>query len=484
MNPVETHSLQTLSPDQQAEIDRIFASQKANQTRIAKLPMGDRIAKLHRLRQAILDHKGEIREAMYRDFRKNPSEVDLTEIYPVVSEIKHTIKGVSGWVAPRRVSAPWSLIGTRSYCYHDPKGVVLIISPWNYPINLSLGPLSAAVAAGNCIILKPSEYTPHTNACIKKMLAGIFEENEVAVIEGDHLVGEALTKKTFDHVFFTGSAKVAQRVVINAGSNMASFTLELGGKTPVVVDKGANLDDAAKKIVWGKFLNMGQSCIAPDYLFVHKDDRDRMVELMIGYIKKYYGETESDRIKSPDYARVISDSHFERLENLMNDAVGKGAVVAFGGQTDASDRYISPTLLTQVDLSSEIMQEEIFGPLLPVLTYENLDETIQLIKSKPEPLAMYIFSHNSEHVNHLMHNTLAGGLCVNNVLLHFFQLNLPFGGVNKSGMGKSHGYYGFEAFATVYGVLHQTSPRSMVDWLYPPYTPKVQKLIDRAIKWL
>jgi aldehyde dehydrogenase (NAD+) len=483
MNPTQLTSSQTLSADDSARIDRIFDLQRANKSRIGQSTASDRIGKLKRLHQAILDYKGEIREAMYRDFRKNPSEVDLTEIYPVVHEIKHAVSHVKKWMKPQRVPTPMAMLGTRSYIRYEPKGCTLIISPWNYPVNLTFGPLVSAIAAGNCVMIKPSEYTPHTSAIIKRIIESLFEEREVALFEGDYTVGAELLKKPFDHIFFTGSPQVGKIVMEAAAKHLSSVTLELGGKSPVIVDKGANLDEAAKKIAWGKFVNKGQTCIAPDYVYVHRSDKDKLIALLEKNIKTYYGESETDRFESVCYARIVNEKHFHRLEHMLQDAVTHGAKVAFGGEVEQIERYIAPTILTGVNPDSEVMQQEIFGPLLPVLTYDSLEEPIKMINSKEKPLALYIYSRNGKNVNYLIENTTAGGTCVNDNAIHYFQIYLPFGGANNSGIGEAHGYFGFKSFSNSRGIVKQPTKFSAVQFMYPPYNKWVQKMIDLSIKW-
>ncbi|MGF1533035.1 MAG: aldehyde dehydrogenase family protein [Bernardetiaceae bacterium] len=470
----------TTAPD----IQNLFDRQKKNRIRVGRQEIKTRIEKLKALRRAVLAHQSQIQTALHADFRKHPGETNLSEIFPVTNEIKHTIEHLEDWARPKKVAAPLPLIGSKSYILTEPKGVVLIIAPWNFPFNLTLMPLVSAVAAGNCAILKPSEFTPHTNRILKIILKGIFEEDEVAIVEGAAQTAQELLKLPFDHIFFTGSPRVGKIVMRAAAEHLSSVTLELGGKSPVIVDETADLADAAKKITWGKFINNGQTCIAPDYLLVHESLASQLVEAMRHQIEVFYGASEAERQQSPSYARIITERHFERLHQLLQDAEKEGARVPVGGHTNAEDRYIEPTILTHVAPTSDIMQEEIFGPLLPVLTYKELGEAIHFINQKEKPLALYVFSNNRKTTNTILAYTSAGGTCVNDVVVHYFQSNLPFGGVNNSGIGKSHGEYGFKAFSNERAVLEQSFKYSAPQLMYPPYTDEVEKVIDFGVKFL
>ena len=462
-------------------VDEIFNAQKANEFRIGSTTAKDRINKLKKLMEVVLKYKPEIRDALYNDFKKHPSEVDLTEILPITSEIKHTIKHIRSWMRPEKVSTPLTLIGTSSWIHYEPKGTVLIISPWNFPVNLTFGPLITAIAAGNCVCIKPSEHTPHSSAIMRKIVEEVFDEKEVALFEGDHHMASALLKLPFNHIFFTGSPMIGKIVMEAAAKNLASVTLELGGKSPTIVDETANIADAAEKIVWAKSMNNGQICIAPDYLFVHESKKDQFIELYKKKVKQFYGE---DSITSDSYCRMVNGRHYNRVKNLFEDATAKGAKVELGGKFDDDQDYIAPTVLTNVPLDSNIMEEEIFGPILPVFSYKNIDEALAIINKKEKPLAVYIYSSKKKNIDYIMSNTRAGGTCINDNVIHFFNNDLPFGGVNNSGIGKGNGKFGFEAFSNRRGVLKQNSPISSLKLMLPPYTPTVQKLIDLTMKWL
>jgi aldehyde dehydrogenase (NAD+) len=438
-----------------AEIERIFRLQQAHQYAVAKTTARERKEKLRRLHKAILSHKQDIRDALHADYRKHPSEVDLTEIFPVTSEIKHAVRHVSKWMRPHRVKTPLALLGTRSHIHYEPKGVALIIAPWNFPINLVFGPLVSAVAAGNCVIIKPSELTPHASAVTKSIVEEVFDESEVAVIEGGVETSTSLLELPFDHIFFTGSPAVGKVVMEAASKHLTSVTLELGGKSPTIVDETASVDAAARRIAWAKFTNNGQICIAPDYLFVHESKKDELVGKLKENIESFYG---IDARRSDSYARIVNNRHYQRLSGYIEDAKQKGATVEYGGRTEGSEDYVEPTVLTDVDPSSAVMTEEIFGPVLPVYGYTSLDEPIEMINSKEKPLALYIYSKNQSNIDRIMANTRAGGTCINHSVMHFFQNNLPFGGSNNSGIGKGHGFFGFEAFSNPRGVFKQVLP--------------------------
>jgi aldehyde dehydrogenase (NAD+) len=463
-----------------AEIERIFTLQKEHQYTVAKTTARERKAKLKRLHEALLAHKQEIRDALQADFRKHQSEVDLTEIFPVTSEIKHAVRHISKWMSPRRVKTPLALFGTSSYIHYEPKGLALIIAPWNFPINLTFGPLVSAIAAGNCVIIKPSEMTPHASAITRTIVEEVFDESEVAVIEGAVETSTSLLALPFNHIFFTGSPAVGKVVMEAAAQHLASVTLELGGKSPTIVDETANIDAAASRIAWAKFTNNGQICIAPDYLFVHESKKDELLQKLKENIEASYG---LDARRSESYARIVNHRHYQRVSGYIEDAKRRGAAVAYGGGTEGSEDYIEPTVLTEVDPSSDVMTQEIFGPVLPVYSFKSLDEPIAAINAKEKPLALYIYSKSRSNIDRIIANTRAGGTCINHSAVHFFQNNLPFGGSNNSGIGKGHGFFGFEAFSNPRGVFKQWSPLSAIELMKAPFTKFKQTLIDLSIKY-
>ncbi|GAC1395123.1 MAG: aldehyde dehydrogenase family protein [Thermoanaerobaculia bacterium] len=376
---------------------------------------------------------------------------------------------------PERVETPLALLGSTSRIVHEPKGVVLIISPWTFPFTLSFGPLISAIAAGNCVILKPSEMTPHSSACMKRIVADLFDENEVAVIEGEAAVAEALLRQSFDHIFFTGSPAVGKIVMRAAAEHLTPVTLELGGKSPVIVDRTADLDEAARKIAWGKFLNSGQTCIAPDYLLVDESVRAAFTEKLVAAMRSMDVHGAS--------GVLVSERHAARVTRLLDDAVAGGAEVFSAPASGGDPRHIRPALLLNVRRDSAVMQEEIFGPLLPILTYGSLDEAIAFVNEREKPLVSYVFSRSRHVVDEFLARTTSGAAVVNHTLVHFFQLNLPFGGVGGSGVGKGHGYFGFQAFSNARAVLDQRTRFSAIELMFPPYTRWKRKLIDLTVKY-
>lgn len=478
---INTTSSFDQSYDLSKELERIFNLQKVNQQKVANGGCGQRKAKLEKLRQAILKNREQIREALYKDFRKPASEVDIIETYKTISDIKYAKAHLSRWMAPHKVATPISQIGTRSYIYYEPKGVVLIVSPWNFPINLTLGPLISAIAAGNCIMIKPSEHTPHSSALMKKMIDELFDESEVALIEGDVTVATEMVKLPFHHIFFTGSPETGKVVMKAAAENLASVTLELGGKSPAIVDASADLKIAARRIAVGKWLNNGQLCIAPDYVLVHESIAHEFLEELKKALIAFYGD---DASKSDSYNRIVNHDHFQRIEGYFKDAISKGAEVAFGGNAYSADNFFSPTIMINISANSDLWQKEIFGPILPFVTYTNLQQPIDWINAKEKPLAMYIFSNNKRNADRIIRNTRAGATCINQAGLHFFNENLPFGGVNHSGIGKANGFFGFQAFSNARAVLRQWARVNGADALVPPYTARKQRLVDMMMKWL
>jgi len=447
---------------------------------VGKSTARERIAKLNRLLDAIMRHRPAMKEAMYADYGKPPFEVDAVEVLPITSAIRHTRSNLRQWMSPKRVPTPSAFLGSTSWVHYEPKGVCLIISPWNFPFNLSFLPLVSAIAAGNCAIIKPSEMTPNSSALIKKIVAELFAENEVAVVEGAVETSEALLALPFNHIFFTGAPSIGKLVMKAAAVHLASVTLELGGKSPAIIDETADLATAALRVVRGKFANCGQICVAPDYLLVQESVQAAFLELLKKTLHEFYG---GDALQSSSYASIVNDRHFNRVKSYLDDARSKGATIVAGGQTDAARRHIEPTILTNVPDDSLLSQEEIFGPLLPVHTYRHLQEAIDFVNAGERPLTLSIFSKNKKNIHQVMAETRAGGTCINHAQLHFYNHDLPFGGVNNSGMGNSHGWYGFEAFSNARAVYQQNhwGPSEL---LRAPYTKFSEWLLDVSIKWL
>lgn len=451
------------------ELD-IFNKQKQNQLSVKVSTARERVKKLKKLKAVIQQNESLVLNGLKADLRKNSFEGSAFELYTVYSEIDFAIKNLSVWMEPVRVPSNLVNILTKSYIHYESKGVCLIIAPWNYPFLLLISPLVSAIAAGNCCILKPSELAPATSTVISKLIKDVFQENEIAVIEGDASVSTALLALPFNHIFFTGSTRIGKIVMSAAAKHLATVTLELGGKSPTIVDTKANLKKVAHKIVWGKFSNAGQTCIAPDYVFVHESQAEQLIVHLKEAIDRFYYKNNS--LNTDDYCKIISVNHYNRLKGLLDDAVKKGAQIKVGGQFDDSNQTIHPTIITTVNDESLVMQEEIFGPLLPIITYKDKNEAIDYINAHDKPLAMYVFSKSNRTINHIIKNTSAGGTCVNDVLIHISNPNLSFGGVNTSGMGGSHGFHGFESFSHERSIMHQSKWFDLGSIGYPPYKGK------------
>ncbi|MCB2376508.1 aldehyde dehydrogenase family protein [Hymenobacter sp. BT635] len=456
----------------------LFKQQQLRAPALQRESVRERIARLRKLSQWIEQNRQPIQQALYADFRKPAAETDVTEIWSSQVEIKHTIKHLKQWMRPRRVGTPLSLVGTSSWVHYEPKGVCLIVAPWNYPFYLAIDPLTSALAAGNCCIIKPSEMTPAVAALLSRMAHELFDPAEVAVVEGDKDVATELLRLPFNHIFFTGSPAIGKVVMRAAAEHLTSVTLELGGKSPVVVDATADLRDAAEKIVWGKYINAGQTCVAPDYVLVHESVQEQFVREVGQAITRFYDPQHEGIIHSKSYARIVNGHHFRRISSLLEDAQRDGAQVAQGGIVDSSQCFIEPTLLLNAAPDSRVMQEEIFGPLLPIQPFRTLPEAADFVNARPRPLALYLFTKSNDNQQYVLQNVSAGGCCVNETILHLAHPELPFGGVGNSGMGKAHGHYGFLAFSNEKAVLRQRTGRTAIKLMYPPYTPKVQKLID------
>jgi aldehyde dehydrogenase (NAD+) len=462
------------------QINQTFLDQKRSAQKLRTEPLKNRIERLQKLRKWIHANRPQIHEAMYADFQKPPVEVDAIELFHVLNEIKLAVDNLEAWAKPKMIDAPITMIGTRSYIQYEPRGVCLIISPWNYPFSLAIGPLVSALAAGNSAIIKPSELTSNVSALIKKMVEEIFDKDVVHVTEGGPETSQYLLTLPFDHIFFTGSPAIGKIVMKAAAENLTSVTLELGGKSPAIITHSANLKDAAQRTAVAKFVNNGQTCIAPDYVLVDEKIAEKFVQEVITQTKNLFSE--NDFQKSGSYCRIVNDRHFKRLNELLQDALTNGAKLEFGGNVEQSSRFIHPMVLTQVAASSRMMNEEIFGPILPIVTYRTLDEALNFINEKPKALALYIFSTQRKIQQKILKETSAGAVCINDAGIHFLHHNLPFGGVNNSGIGKSHGHYGFIAFSNEKPVLKQKSGLTSVRAFYPPYTSFSKKLMDWFLK--
>jgi len=474
--------MEGLSLDIENQIDEVFKLQQNSVVRMRNSSAKYRIQQLKRLKQYILDHEKDILEAMYKDFKKPASEVLLAEIFGIKHEIDQIINSLSDWMKPKSVSNPLFLTGISSFIQYESKGLSLILSPWNYPLNLCINPLALSIAAGNTVILKPSELTPNVSRFIKQMINHLFDKSEVYVFEGESHVASALLKLKFDHIFFTGSPAIGKKVMEAASRHLTSVTLELGGKSPAIVHESVDLSVTAKKIIWGKFFNNGQTCIAPDYLFVHSSIFESFLEALKTEIIHMYGETIADYSKSNSYARIVNERHFQRLMHLLEDAIDKGAKTFFGGENNPSDNLLMPTLLINVTEDMQVMIDEIFGPILPIKLFQHAEELVEYFKDKDKPLAFYIFSKDKEFDHFLLQNTSSGTAVINDSLIQFGHPNLPFGGVNHSGIGKTSGYFGYLEFSNQKSVIRQRT--NLMQMIYPPYTIKVRWMIEKMVKWL
>ncbi|NLS89732.1 aldehyde dehydrogenase family protein [Bacillus subtilis] len=437
------------------DIQRVFQLQKKQQKALRASTAEQRKEKLQRFLDSVIAHEEEIIEAIRKDVRKPYHEVKKAEIEGTKKAIRDNMNNLEQWMAPKEVGSSLSPEANGILMY-EPKGVTLILGPWNYPFMLTMAPLAASLAAGNSAIVKLSDFTMNTSNIAAKVIRDAFDEKEVAIFEGEVEVATELLDQPFDHIFFTGSTNVGKIVMTAAAKHLASVTLELGGKSPTIIDSEYDLMDAAKKIAVGKFVNAGQTCIAPDYLFIKKDVQDRFAGILQTIVNA--GFMEDDR--NPDrskFTQIVNNRNFNRVKDLFDDAIEKGAEVVFGGVFDASDRTISPTVLKNVTPDMKIMQEEIFAPILPMMNYEDIDEVIDYVNDRDKPLALYVFSDNQDLIDNVLQHTTSGNAAINDVVVHFSDVNLPFGGVNTSGIGSYHGVYGFKEFSHEKGVLIQAA---------------------------
>lgn len=477
------HLIEFDSESTSEPIKSLFAKiKKAQDARKSSFNIEARMSLLENLREVIARNETRIIEACAADFRKPAPEVRLTEILPVLQEIKHTKKHLKSWMRPKRASASIGVLGTKSFVQPEPKGVCLIIAPWNYPFNLALGPLVSALAAGNSVVIKPSEMTPHTSEVIAKIVSECFPPDLVSVVQGDASTAQDLLSLPFDHIFFTGSPSVGKIVMEAAAKNLASVTLELGGKSPTIVGPQADIKKAVRNIVWGKFANNGQTCIAPDHLYVHVDIAQDFTDSLREEIRRVYGETTRAQKSTPDYCRIVNDRHFERVTGLIEDAHLKGATILEGGASDKEQNFVAPTLISNISKDMKISGEELFGPILPIIQYEDIDFVIDRINENPKPLALYIFDKRKSFATEIADRTSSGAVGINLTVVHFLHPNLPFGGVNNSGIGAAHGEYGFKEFSHLKASMEDRF--SFIHLLFPPYTTKVKRLIGFVVRAL
>jgi aldehyde dehydrogenase (NAD+) len=435
-------------------------------------PLSWRRAQLDGMRKLLEDNSEQLLAALAADLGKPAAEGWVTDIGFTIGEIKLLQKNLRKWTRPEHVSTPIVALPGSSHRVAEPLGVVAIISPWNYPIQLLLSPAAGAIAAGNSVVLKPSEIAPHTSTVITELIQRYLDPDAVQVIEGGVAETTELLAQRFDHIFYTGNGRIGRVVMEAAAKHLTPVTLELGGKSPTIVDATANLRVAARRIAWGKFLNAGQTCIAPDYLLVDKKVASAFIGELRAAIKEFYGD---DPKQSGDYARIVNGHHFNRLASMLES----GSVV-IGGETDANTKYIAPTVLADVNVSAPVMQDEIFGPILPMVEIDNVSEAIAFINSKPHPLALYVFSEDDRAIDAVIERTTAGGVTVNGTILHISNPNLPFGGVGESGIGAYHGKSSIDIFQHRKPVLRK-STKVDPSIAYPPYTEKKMKLIRKAV---
>ena len=458
---MENNSIEQFHKNQQ----QFFSSAKT-------IPYAFRIKALKDLKAAIISHENEIYEALWKDLHKSKFEAYASEIGFVLEELSFHIKKLKGWMKPKKVSSGLTMFPAATYRYYEPLGNILIIAPWNYPFQLLMAPLVGVISAGNTAILKPSEYSSNTAAVIEKIINATFPEEYIKVFTGDAKVSQALLKLKFDHIFFTGSPRVGRIVMKSAAEQMTPVTLELGGKSPCIVDSSAKLKLAATRIMWGKLLNAGQTCIAPDYLLVHSSVKERLLPLLVDAVEKFFGK---DPKQSPDFPRIISSPNMERLSTLV-----EGADIYYGGAKDMKEKYFQPTLLNNVSFDDPVMQQEIFGPVLPVITYDDLETVIEKVNARPKPLALYLFSEDSKQQKQVLERIPAGGVTINDTLMHIVNNKVPFGGVGNSGIGGYHGFYSFELFSNAKPFVKRGTWMDM-PIRYAPYGNKL-KIIKKLMK--
>lgn len=438
-------------------------------------PYEFRLEQLRKLKAVIRKYEEAIIDALYRDLHKSSFEAYTAEIAFVYEEINYTMKHLKSWMRAKRVRDIPVTFPAKSYIQPEPLGVVLIIGPWNYPFQLIFAPLIGAIAAGNCALVKPSNESKNTSSIIEKIIKEAFPREYISVVQGPgrEVVPDLIRKYSFNHIFFTGSPKVGREILRLASNHLTPVTLELGGKSPAIVHKDANLALAARRIVAGKYYNAGQTCIAPDYLLVHEEIKDDFINLLVEWIKEFYGENPKD---SPEYGRIINEKGFNRLIAFL-----EGGRIIYGGDYDQAELYLEPTILECGDLDVPIMQEEIFGPILAILSYRDIKEVVEVIRINRYPLALYLFTEDERVEDYILNKVEFGGGCINNTLLHILNPNMPFGGVGNSGMGRYHGKYSFDTFTHYRSVL-KTNNKIDNPLRYPPYSDRKVRLVKRLMK--
>ena len=452
----------------------IFMLQKNLFTKNSKSDLSQRIKKIKNIRKWIKENEELIIETILKDYKKPITEIYTTEFKPVISHIDYTLRNIKKWNSSKIVQTPLHLLGTKSKIYYEPKGICLIISPWNYPLNLTINPLISSIAAGNYNIIKPSEFTPNLSELIKKMISELFNDQENIVVLGDHNVGEELINFPFNHIFFTGSPKIGKKVMEAAGKNLCSVTLELGGKNHTILDESANLVDAVEKIIWSKYVNAGQTCIACNHVFVHKSIAGKFYKEITKKIKQLSKERQ--------YTQIVNSSHVNRINTILSNCLTHSGEKLFSFD-NFSNQIIPITPVKNVSIKNPILNEEIFGPILPIIEYEKITEIIKFINIKEKPLAIYLFSTNKKMMKLILNETSSGGVVINDCMIQYMNPNLPFGGVNNSGIGKSGGKRTFLNFTNEKSVLIQRPGFSIAKMFYPPYT-NFKRKIAKKIPWL
>ncbi|MBU5439912.1 aldehyde dehydrogenase [Tissierella sp. MSJ-40] len=454
------------------DIDLILKKQKDFFNSNATKDLSFRINALNKLKKIIIKYEKPLLEALYKDLGKSEFEGYSTEVGIVLSEITHTLKYINKWAKPKKVPTQLTNFKSRSYIYPEPYGNILIMSPWNYPFQLSIAPLIGAISGGNTAIIKPSRFSKYTTSLMCEMLNDNFPQEFIYVIDGHETSSQEILERKFDYIFYTGSIPIGKIVMAKAAESLTPITLELGGKSPCIVDKEGDIDLFAKRIIWGKFLNAGQTCVAPDYVYVHKDVKDNLINRMIKYIDEFYGKNTST---NKEYPKIINEKQFNRLIKLLE----KNKVI-YGGNYNIEKLHIDPTIMDEVTWEDPVMDDEIFGPILPIMTYNNLDKVIEEIKEKPRPLALYVFSSNKSITDKIIGSISFGGGCINDTIMHLSSPYMPFGGVGYSGMGGYHGKYSFDTFTHYKSILNK-SIKFDLPIRYAPFEGKLS-LVKKFLK--
>ena len=455
-------------------IENKFNIQQEFSNQLRNSDFKQRIAKIKKIKDWIYLNKSKIRNALTEDLSRPEVETNITEILVTIDMANDIIKNLKGWMAPKSIPSSLSVITSKSCIEYYPKGTVLIISPWNFPFQLCVAPLLYCIASGNTAIIKPSEMTPTTSKLVYDMMNELFDEKEVCVIEGAIKESQELLELPFNHIFFTGSTSIGKKVVQASSKHLSSFTLELGGKSPVIIDKGFNHNKVIGRLIATKFMNMGQTCIAPDYVVVHDDDYDIFLNQLINSINSIYGNNFNDQLNSKSLGRIVSQEHMSRLIDLLQKSKNK---ILYGGEYSIEDLFMAPTIIDASSKEKEPLEQEIFGPIIPLIRYSSEQELEKIISNINTPLALYVFSSNKKFISKIKNNTSSGGLCINDMAAHFLNFNLPFGGVMSSGSGRYHGFSGFKEFSNQRSILNQ-SRINFLSMIGPPYTYRINKLVN------